>query len=173
MDDHATRDQPGVVVARPSAPSLNRADAAALGAAWTGLVLGALLKLANPGWMLYFGAVLALPLLTWGIVLIQRLLAPNVETYAQVPAPRAVRAMAWIWGTCALLPGLVMPDGGDAGPWTAPLSTLLGVPAEGGVYASVALTAVGMATLIVVVIDVALIGYLRARPRRLDVSVAA
>lgn len=157
---------------RPPTPPLNRADAAALAAAWTGLVIGAFLKLTTPGWMLVMGMPAAVLLLTWGIVLIQRLLAPNVAKLAGVPAPREVRVMAWIWGVCALLPGLVMPDGGDAAPWTAPLSTLLGVPAEGDPYGHLAMTAVGLAALTIFVIDVALLGYLRKRPRRDAVSAA-
>jgi hypothetical protein len=155
-----------VVVERPPTPSLHRSDAAALAAAWTGLVLGAALKLTNPGWMLVFGAVLALPLLVWGIVVIQRLLAPNVAVVTDVPAPRTVRVLAWIWGACALLPGLVMPDGGDAAQWTAPLSTLLGTPAESEPYMGLAMTAVGVAALAVFIINVTLSGYLRARTRR-------
>lgn len=115
------------------APVLRRT---ALPAAVVLTVVGALLRLVTPGWLLIIGGPVAVVVLVWGWVVLTRALRRGGPADT---VPRRVPwypLLAWTWGLAVLCVGLLVPDGGDAEPFAPPLLHLLGRAAGPG-YAPV------------------------------------
>jgi hypothetical protein len=106
---------------------------ATLALVWILPIVGGLLRLTTPGWLLVFGAVIAVPVVVAGWVVLTIALRPGGRLRrGPEPVPTGLVALAWVWVGSVTLVNLLLPDGGDSGPGNAPIadgaqSALMGV----------------------------------------------
>jgi hypothetical protein len=91
-------------------------------------IVGGLLRLTAPGWLLIFGAFLAVPVVVAGWIVFTVALRPGGRLRrGPEPVPTGLLALAWVWTGSVLLVNLLLPDGGDMGPGNAPIGAVVGV----------------------------------------------
>lgn len=108
-----------------------RAEWTALTAVWVLPVVGGILKIANPGWVLIgvimWSPVIALVYLAGGVVFRLSLGRRSELRATRGSVPRRYRVLAWTWAVAFFLPGFVLVDGDDSFPLHSALLSLIGL----------------------------------------------
>jgi hypothetical protein len=106
---------------------------ATLALVWILPIVGGLLRLTTPGWLLVFGAVIAVPVVVAGWVVLTIALRPGGRLRrGPEPVPTGLVALAWVWVGSVTLVNLLLPDGGDSGPGNAPIAAVFGAQLSDG-----------------------------------------
>lgn len=113
---------------------------------WVVPMIGGLLRLTAPGWLLVFGAFVAVPVVVTGWIVFTVALRPGGRLRrGPEPVPTGLLALAWVWTGSVLLVDLLLPDGGDTGPGNAPIGAVVGVQlSDGALNALMAVAPIGM-----------------------------
>ena len=120
----------------PTPPSQSWRERTPTRAEWIALtavsvlpIVGGILKVANPGWVL-IGAIMWSPVIALvyfaGIVVFRLSLGRRSELrLARGSVPRRYRVLAWTWAVAFFLPGFVLVGGDDSFPLHSALLTLI------------------------------------------------
>lgn len=123
---------PAPAPARPRVPETtpSAADTAALAASWALPLVALVAKLMQPGWIVVFlivGSPLVLGVLAGGIASFAATFRRRSRVRAEHGSVRrAHHVLAWSWGAAWVVAALVVAEGGDSGPWSSILLTMLG-----------------------------------------------